>query len=425
MQLIRFLIISILIFTASNGQSLLAMRYPTGVSIPISGYSARMGGSGIGATDNYTSMSLNPGNLGNIVQSVYTLKLQYDYLNLKSSSSSTVQSSFYPHYIGFAFPLKKFGTIGASFIKPSGNKYVYNSGDVVLTTNGNALPDEDVTELDGKLAYMRQTGLNGFEVGYGYDLFSFLKPGITYRRFNYSVEDARISIYNGIGGTVDSTRWYQEGNMLRFGISGGLLKGKLNYGITGAYAFKGDLRYNRNLLKIDSSEHTGKYITNNLHDSTNFVGIYQLQLPPEGGAGISIIPSEKVHINLDYSMVLWKNMWTDAPEIIDLSKLINSYKIASGVEYTPSSNLLKPRYWEKIMYSAGFRYEALPKDGDWEMSATIGTGLPLGKLGLFEFAAEGGMRRSKEYSDYKENFVRLTFSTSGGRLWKTGKKTVY
>jgi hypothetical protein len=421
---LKQLLLLLLLTTIVSSESLLGMRYPTGISTPMTGYSARMGGTGIGDPESYLGMSLNPGNLGNVDQSVYTLKLQMDYLNLNDGTNSSNQIAFVPQHIGFVFPLKQFGTLALSFLKPSYNKYTYKSENDTLVVNSNAIDGQTVTSLTGNTAFYRDNGISAWEIGYGFSFFSFLKAGVTYRRFNYYVEDSRIAIYDGYGGTIDSTKWYQEGNMIRGGISGGLLKGKINYGVTGSYPFSGDIDYDRILLNIDSSE-SGAYYTGLSHEDAIYKGSYKLHLPPEGGAGFSVAPNKKLIFNVDYYLTLWEKMSTDAPQVADTNGLKNSSRVGFGAQFTPATNMLKPRYFELVMYSAGFRYETLAKDGDFEMAMNLGVGLPLGKFGIFDFGAEAGLRKSESYPDYEEKFVRLSFTTSGGRKWKKKKSTVY
>jgi len=395
----------------------MGIRYPGGIVSPRTGLSARMGGFGIGSTEPYQMMAYNPGNLGNIQQSVYSLKLTFDYNRIIEDERYSDFVSLSPDLVGFAFPLGKIGTFGLSFSKERGTSYTFIKEPGVLTTN-----ETTGETLTGWTGNYRKTGVTAWDIAWGHSAWKAFRPGFGYRRFYYKSESNAVVKGDSYGGTGDSLSIIQTGNAFRGGITGTL--GKMTYGISGIYNFSGDAREHRTPIDIDSNS-SGSFVQEQLHEAARIDRTYDLQLPPSGGVGFSYQLNNQMSIGTDYSMEFWKEAHTNGPRSIFYSEYQNTMTSSTGFQFVPAPELLAPRYFEKMEYSGGFRFSTLPVEGDWEAALSVGVGLPLGASGLVDLAFEGGTRRSDALPDNHENFFRFSISTSGGKKWARRNNTVY
>lgn len=403
----------IILISIVSAQSVLGVRYPGGLSTAKSGLSSRMGGFGIGSSENYLMMAHNPGNLGNITHSVYSLKFTLDYTRVIENDLTSDFVVMVPDLVGFAFPLGNAGTFALSFSKERGNKYTYISEPGVISTN--PVTNDSLTGWTG---LYRKTATTAWEVGWGHKAWKFFRPGLTYRRFYFNFEDntvAKIDNYGGKGDTIQATH---AGNAIRGGFSGTM--GKLTYGLTATYNFEGEMDFDRHLktYSIDGS-------SAQVHEDAKIDTKYRIQLPPSGGVGLSYQLNDQLLLGVDYSMEFWEDAWTDAPTSVFYTQYTNTQSGSFGVQFIPAPKLLSPRYFEKIRYSLGARATTLPIDGDWEAAGTVGFGLPLGSAGLLDIAFEGGTRRSTDFDTIQENFFRFSISTSGGKQWRKKSNIVY
>ncbi len=398
-----------------QAQSLMGLRYPAGIVSPRTGLSARMGGVGIGSTEPYQMMAYNPGNLGNIQQSVYSLKFTLDYTRVIENEQYSDFLTMVPDLVGFAFPLGKIGTFGLSFSKERGASYNYVSQERVLATNSTT-----GEILRGWTGNYYKTGVTAWDVAWGHSAWKAFRPGIGYRRYYYKTESNSVVKVNNFTHSADSTNIVQTGNAFRGGITGTI--GDITYGIAGTYNFTSDVKSHSTVIKIDSGSTNSQDL---LHDDASFKSRHDLQLPPTAGIGLSYKLNDRMTVGTDYSMEFWEDGYITGPKFVYPTKYQNTMTTATGFKFIPAPELLAPRYFEKMEYSGGFRFSTLPVEGDWEAALSMGVGLPLGAAGLVDIAFEGGMRRSDDLPDNEENFFRFTISSSGGKKWAKRNNTVY
>ncbi len=412
----KILIILLCLTAFISAQSLMGVRYPGGLSSSKSGFSSRMGGAGIGFDNSYLLMTHNPGNLGNINQSVYTLKFSLDYVRVFEDDNYSDFSSMVPDLVGFAFPLGNIGTFGLSFSKDKSNKYTFITEKGVLATNPTT--GETLTGWTGR--YIK-SATTAWEIAWGHKAWKFFRPGIGYRRYYFSSEVNSVNKIDNFGGTGDSTDIKQAGNSFRGGFSGTL--GKFTYGLSATYSFMSDVKFKRKTIDIDSSN--GNYISSWLHENAASDTVYDLHLPPSGGIGVSYRINKKMLVGADLSMELWQEAYTNAPNSVFYTEYSNTMTGSAGFEFIPAPQLLSPRYFEKVRYSGGFRFGRLPIEGDREFAATVGLGLPVGSSGLLDIAFEVGARRSDILENNKENFFKFSITSSGGKPWLKKSNQVY
>jgi len=425
----RKIFLSIIIFAAvSFSQSLLAVRYPIGLSYPTSTQSARMAGTGAALSEPYLVSLLNPGNLGSIKQSVYTLSANWGYTRIREEAEHADFSNFSPAFIGFAFPIGKAGTIGASFKQNSTNSYSYREDgwlkNSVFINSGLDSGFNFIDSIKEVKTFKNSNAFSSWEFGWGIKLFKKISIGASYQIGYYkniinrsdALEDNRV--YSGF----DSLYYSQANSALRGGIIGQF--GKLEVGVSATYQIISGLNARRSIRRLSLASNSGY----NLLDSLTVFDdeSYKLYLPPSGIIGATWTFNDKIKTTMDASMVYWKEYWTDAPFLTDDENILrNTFSISSGTQFIPQPNLLSSHYFQKVRYSGGISYRQLPIIGDWEISGSAGAGFPLGKSGILDFSVETGRRQSKIEKDIHEQFVRINFGMSGGQQWKKTSSSVY
>lgn len=412
----KIFLISIISVSFSFSQSLLGVRYPTGISYPLSTTSARMSGSGVAMKEPYLVSSLNPGNLGTIKQSAYSLSANINYTRIYEKTEYVEFSRFSPAFIGFAFPMGKAGTIGASFKQSGSNSYSYEGTSSLLNPTN---PKDSIMQTN---KFENDIAFSAWEFGWGIELFKKISIGAVYQIGQYKNRFCRSDVLNDAKAYsgVDSIYYNQVNSTIRAGILGQF--GKLGIGVSATYSFISDLNSSRTVMRLTQT--SAGYSLSQIHNSASFNTTYQMYIPPSGIIGACWTFSEKLKTTADFSMTYWKEYWTDAPLLADSDNILqNIFTVSSGVEFIPQPNLLSSRYFQKVRYSGGFAVRQLPIEGDYEASISLGMGLPLGNRGMLDFSVETGIRRSD--LEQKENFVRINFGMSGGQQWKRSSNNIY
>ncbi len=100
------------------------------------------------------------------------------------------------------------------------------------------------------------------------------------------------------------------------------------------------------------------------------------RLPGRLGFGVSYENLNKFRIGIDYETTAWSNYENDAKQ----ESLLNSYRIAGGIEYIPNAASYN-KYWSKVRYRLGFNYATDPRSLEGEQvsqyALTAGMGLPI------------------------------------------------
>lgn len=414
----KIVLISIIFAGAAFSQSILGVRYPIGISYPLSTTSARMSGTGTALKEPYLTSSLNPANLGNINQSVYSLALNVDYVRVKEDGEHTDFSRFSPAFIGFAFPMGKAGTLGANFKQNSANRYSFKENSYLI----NPVLKDTIPQI---LKFDNNTSLSAWEFGWGIELFRRISIGASYQIGQYKNRISRSDILETTiaESALDSVYFKQSSSAVRGGIAGYF--GKFGIAVSATYPFADDLESHRTVKKITMNKDNEFSKPTLVHNLSVFDTTYKMQLPPSGNIGLSWTFSDKLKTATDFSLTLWEGYyWTDAPALSYRDgEYTNAFSAAAGIQFIPQPNLLSSRYFQKVRYSGGLAYRELPIDGDYEVSISAGIGLPLGTKGIVDFSIETGLRRSE--LNLKENFVRINFGMSGGQVWKKASNNVY
>lgn len=163
--------------------------------------------------------------------------------------------------------------------------------------------------------------------------------------------------------------------------------------------------YNSSII-LDSSSPSSTLDTIYHNDSISGKGT----LPTTLGGSIVYNNMDKLIIGLNYSQTLWDQYSND----IKNDKLLNSYNISLGAQYTPNENSYTS-YFDRINYRAGIYYKTDPRsenDNQFnEQGIHLGLGLPFiykRKVSRVNMDLNFG----KKGTDLliSENFVKLSLS---------------
>ncbi len=378
-----------------RSQSILASRYPLGVSLnAASGPAASMGGTAVAVRNEFNVLLANPANLGSIEKTVFSALLTSDFLNIRQGSSRATFTSIIPEQITFAFWLGSAGTLGFGIESRTDLRTKYRS--VAGISSG-------ITDRV-EMAYSANGGLTTYHAGWGYNLLDYLTLGIGYERFYFTTD--QTSFQSGISGTGfpptrDSLFVRARGNAFRGGIQ--VPVWRLVGGLTGEYFFPTEADVVDGIFwGEDSQEDVDR------DDLT-------LQIPPSLAFGVAYNHTEQMLFAADIKVVLWDEMQGEG--FLGDAGRQRAYGFSLGGEYIPAPALLAPQYWEKIRFRGGFRFDQLPENADREWAVTAGAGFPLTANGLIDAVLEYGRRTSDSYDNYTEEFVRFSVGINAGRKW--------
>jgi len=138
-------------------------------------------------------------------------------------------------------------------------------------------------------------------------------------------------------------------------------------------------------------------------------------LPEKYGFGITVLKKQWL-FTTEFLTEMWENT-----EWAKTQKTINSSKYHTGIEYTPTHNILS-QYYKKMSYRMGFYYE---KTGLYindkhltKMGITIGTKMPLKKTKQsINFSIDFGKFGTLANKLIKENYIQFRVGLNLHEVW--------
>ncbi len=391
---------------------MLSINYPLGLPLrSLSGTALNMGGVCVGVPNDHHVMLSNPGNLGTINKVAFSTLLLIDYLRINDYDSDlyTDHIDVRPMQISFALPLKYVGTLAFSLVKNSDAFIKYQQSKVL-----------ENKETYSQISFDRTGSLTSWQAGWGHKFGKFINAGVTYQRIYFTTSRTKLTdvIFtegNGIESERDSTCLSFRANGFRLGFMGTIQNFTL--GIAVNYIFEDNLLYRNAIYNENSSLVIDSSIISKSNSS--------MQIPPSVAVGASYIISPKWLIGSDITFDLWDNFTPQNNSIFYYFKSDNTVSFSAGVRFIPAPDLLVPKYWEIIHYSAGIQYTQLPGNKSQEIAGSIGFGLPLQGNGLLNIGMEYGKRSCGLYSNYDEKFLHIIIGINGGRKWHRSTHTSY
>jgi len=426
-----FFLFSLISFYVTAQENSPFSRYGLGDTYPSQNIINRAMGGVASTYANGQSINLsNPAAYSELKIVTYDLGLTLDTRSLKSVNPVLKYNSvnLTPSYVALGMPLSKKHNLGLAFgLKPI-SKVSYS------IEENRRLPADSVHYLyegDGGL-YQAFIGIGkrwgGLRLGINTGYMFGRKESNTITTpvdsvATYKSNSQTLTTYNKvfINAGLQYDAKLSKTTTLRFGLAGNL-KQKLS---AQQQVNKETFEYDANgaMVRVDSISQPPELKGN-------------IQLPVSYTAGISLNSSVIDHLGnkFDKSLIAAEyesTKWTDYRFYGQPDKLINSWQLKLGGQFTPNPLSIKS-YWNRATYRAGFYYgkEAVNADGNDLpiFGFTIGTGLPVRKWRSFDnqytiinTAIEIGKRGNKN-NNITEGFFRVSLGLNLSDIWFVKRK---
>lgn len=426
-----FFLFSLISFYVTAQENSPFSRYGLGDTYPSQNIINRAMGGVASTYANGQSINLsNPAAYSELKIVTYDLGLTLDTRSLKSVNPVLKYNSvnLTPSYVALGMPLSKKHNLGLAFgLKPI-SKVSYS------IEENRRLPADSVHYLyegDGGL-YQAFIGIGkrwgGLRLGINTGYMFGRKESNTITTpvdsvATYKSNSQTLTTYNKvfINAGLQYDAKLSKTTTLRFGLAGNL-KQKLS---AQQQVNRETFEYDANgaMVKVDSISQPPELKGN-------------IQLPVSYTAGISLNSSVIDHLGnkFDKSLIAAEyesTKWTDYRFYGQPDKLINSWQLKLGGQFTPNPLSIKS-YWNRATYRAGFYYgkEAVNADGNDLpiFGFTIGTGLPVRKWRSFDnqytiinTAIEIGKRGNKN-NNITEGFFRVSLGLNLSDIWFVKRK---
>lgn len=426
-----FFLFSLISFYVTAQENSPFSRYGLGDTYPSQNIINRAMGGVASTYANGQSINLsNPAAYSELKIVTYDLGLTLDTRSLKSVNPVLKYNSvnLTPSYVALGMPLSKKHNLGLAFgLKPI-SKVSYS------IEENRRLPADSVHYLyegDGGL-YQAFIGIGkrwgGLRLGINTGYMFGRKESNTITTpvdsvATYKSNSQTLTTYNKvfINAGLQYDAKLSKTTTLRFGLAGNL-KQKLS----------AQQQVNRETFEYDAN---GAMVrVDSISQPPELKG--NIQLPVSYTAGISLNSSVIDHLGnkFDKSLIAAEyesTKWTDYRFYGQPDKLINSWQLKLGGQFTPNPLSIKS-YWNRATYRAGFYYgkEAVNADGNDLpiFGFTIGTGLPVRKWRSFDnqytiinTAIEIGKRGNKN-NNITEGFFRVSLGLNLSDIWFVKRK---
>lgn len=366
-----------------------------------------MGGVGLANRSFNTINAMNPASYTSVDSLTFMFdlgaSLRYTHFSAKDLAGNPVSNKTLNanlEYLTFRFPFSKSIAFSAGLLPYSfvGHNYSLNYSKETLTN-----PSEDK-----KKTFIQEThnGKGGFSEVYGglsVSLFEHISLGIN-AYYLFGTINNNISLtFSDKSATSSLYKNEIKANDFR-----------LRYGLQAYNTFAEKHKATLGIIYEAKSKLDGNYTgsLNNIPLTKN----QSFEIPQVLGLGLNYSFDNKLTVGVDYIRRDWNNTLffgkTDT--------LATTNKIGMGLEYIPNPTG-RIKYSDHIRYRAGFNIQNQyfsPQTGvkanDFVFSLGVGLPTKSGKT-IMNFALEYGKSGSK--SLIKEDFIRLSFSTSINEFW--------
>lgn len=339
-------------------------------------------------------------------------------LNTSTASDNVSTTTF--DYLAVALPMGKMG-VGFGLLPYTAVGYQLES-----------YRSQDVLDF----RYAGEGGLNKAYLGFGYQLTDNLSIGVD-ASYNFgNVQNSVVQFrYDDQGDLLqyqsrENNRSDLSGLNLNFGLTyKPMISEKLQ--LTTAFTFspKAELtsQNQRIISTIVINEDSGaEFPVNQIEVDLESEGIDKTKmiLPTKTSFGIGVGEKHKWFLGTEYTL-LKTSEFSNEIFSFDNAAYVDASTIAVGGFYIPQYNSFK--YWKRIVYRAGFRYEntglELNNEAINEFGITFGAGFPVGNLfSNANIGIEIGQRGTVDQRLVKENFVNFQLSLSLNDRWFVKRK---
>ena len=351
----------------------------------------------------------NPASYSNLKLTTFSLGGTYLTTDLETNSQSEKARRTAIDYLAVGLP---FGKFGVAFGLMPYSSVGYN---IQSNTAATATDPQEIKQYSGT------GGINKVFFGVGYALTKKLSIGIDY---SYNFGKIQTYSFRFIEGLQYGSR---EKNISD--ITGGLLNAGLTFNIPINKKLNGfaSLTYSpdsklsssnyRNIATIQYSS-TGAEIL--VQPSDIDVANTIITLPSKLAVGFGIGQNKKWMLGTEITFQKSSNMGNRFNDINDVN-YENATRYSFGGFYIPNYNSFS-KYYEKIIYRAGLRYEntglIINNTSIKDYGVTAGVGLPL--IGVFSnvnIGVEYGQRGTISANLVQENYTNITIGFSLNDKW--------
>ena len=351
----------------------------------------------------------NPASYSNLKLTTFSLGGTYLTTDLETNSQSEKARRTAIDYLAVGLPFGKFG-VGFGLMPYSSVGYNIQSNTVATATN-----PQEIKQYSGT------GGINKVFFGVGYALTKKLSIGIDY---SYNFGKIQTYSFRFIEGLQYGSR---EKNLSD--ITGGLLNAGLTFNTPINKKLNGfaSLTYSpdsklsssnyRNIATIQYSSTGAEILVQPLDvDVANTT----ITLPSKLAVGFGIGQNKKWMLGTEITFQKSSNMGNRFNDINNVN-YENATRYSFGGFYIPNYNSFS-KYYEKIIYRAGLRYEntglIINNTSIKDYGVTAGVGFPL--IGVFSnvnIGVEYGQRGTTSANLVQENYTNITIGFSLNDKW--------
>ncbi|MDA9303718.1 hypothetical protein N9Q03_01115 [Flavobacteriaceae bacterium] len=351
----------------------------------------------------------------------YTIGASHSDVEISSGQQTGKSSTTTVDYLAIAIPLGKFGA-GFGVLPYSSVGYKLQS-----------------TDTDGVLQYKYrgEGGLNKVFLGFGYQLTDNFKLGMD-ASYNFgSIKNTNIAFgYNPEGEVLqfqsrESNRSNLGGLMYNFGlIFSKLITSNLELTASATYSPSSELTSDnsRTYSTIVIDPLTEQEFTVNSSEidlSVSNLATTKLTLPSKTSFGFGVGAPRKWFAGVEYTY-LKASQFSNRLLTIDNATYQDASTLSIGGFYIPKYDSFN-RYWKRIVYRTGIRFEdtglRINNEDIKEFGISFGVGLPVGRIfSNANLGFEFGSRGVNTANLVKENFIKFQLSLSLNDRWFEKRK---
>ena len=351
----------------------------------------------------------------------YTIGGSHNDIKFTSNTQTGTSNTSTVDYLAIAIPLGKFGA-GFGILPYSSVGYKLQS-----------------TDADGsvKYRYRGEGGLNKVFLGFGYQLTNDLRLGVD-ASYNFgNIKNTNIAFgYNSEGDLLqyhsrESNRSDLGGFTYSFGvIYSKLIKSNLELMASATHTLSSEITSENSRIysTIVIDPLTQQEFTINTLDvdlSGQNLDTTTLTLPSKTSFGVGVGAPRKWFAGIEYT-VLKSSQFSNRLLTIDNATFEDASTLSVGGFFIPEFDSFN-RYWKRIVYRTGIRFEdtglRINNEDIKEFGISFGVGLPVGRIfSNANLGFEIGSRGVNTSNLVKEKFVKFQVSLSLNDRWFEKRK---
>jgi hypothetical protein len=362
-----------------------------------------MGGIGV-LTDSIHINLQNPAGLADLKLINYSVGASHRYLTLDTDAEKQRTSTTSLDYIAIGIPMGKFG---ASF------------GLIPFTSVGYQID----SSTEGTTTQFTGTGgLNRAFLSLGYKVTPKLSVGV---ETSYNFGNIENTSFNHVLDEFQyGTKIVNKSDILGFSFKFGafyktMVSEKLELTTSATFTPENDFVI-ENFKQVSSVIRNDLGIDLTAYEFEIIVEDTNLKYPSQFTIGAGIGKSKSWFVGAEYTGIKTSNFANSAFSIADVT-YTDASNFGIGGYYIPNYNSIG-KYWSRVVYRAGIRYEEtginIRGEDINEFGISFGVGLPVGRIfSNLNLGFELGQRGTKNQGLVKENFFNTIISLSLNDRW--------